>query len=142
MGLPFIGAMEGGVGMFVLYLVFAAVILGAGLIIAELCLDSEADRIALGVAVCILLYPRLMAYDFYTMPFGLAVAVRAFAHVRGLPAPLLSWVVPALCLVFALIGGQAGGRLLFGTYCLLLIALAITALAVRRAGNAVLLPSS
>ena len=127
MGLPFINAMEGAAGIFLLYLAFAAVILCAGLAIAELCLDSEGDRITLGIAVCILLYPRLMAYDFYTIPFGLAVAVQSFTRWRG----LLSWIVPALCMAFALVGGQMGGRLLFGTYCVLLMFLAVAALTAR-----------
>jgi hypothetical protein len=131
LGLPLVKSLTGVPEIAAAYAVFVGLVLGSGWILSEQCLTEAKDKFALGVSVCLMLYPRLMAYDEYTLPFGLAVAVSCFGHVGRFKALHLMRIIQPVCLLFAVIGGQAGGRLLFGLYCVLLIGLAGAALAMR-----------
>jgi hypothetical protein len=99
------------------YLVYAALLGAAALLLAQRLAGRE--RMALGVLVCLLLYPRLMDYDFFTAPFGLAVLARFFTSLAWFRAAL-----SALCLAAALLGGQMGGEMAY----LLAVALVFAAL--------------
>ncbi|MBV9758738.1 MAG: hypothetical protein JO047_16970 [Alphaproteobacteria bacterium] len=88
----------------------------------------------MGIATCLLLYPRLMGYDVFTLPFGLAVAVSCFQRLGRFEAQHLAWAVRAVCGVcglLSLIGGRLGEKLFFGFSCLLLFFLAATAVSAK-----------
>lgn len=123
-GLPFIERLTGTAWLLPAYLVFAVLVLGSGLLLAERFRLGGAERMALGVAVCVLLYPRLMAYDVMTLPFGLAVLAGCFRGAGRFRAGDLALVLQLACLIFGLIGGRAGGRLMFDLDCVLLLGLA------------------
>ena len=115
------------------YALFAAMVLSSGLILAECC-EDESDKLLLGIATCLLLYPRLMGYDVFTLPFGLAVAVSCFQRLGRFEAQHLAWAVRAVCGVcglLSLIGGRFGEKLFFGFSCLLLFFLAATAVSAK-----------
>lgn len=117
---PVLGG-SGIAGFCLLYLLYAAA-LGAAAVKLAPRLREEA-RIALGVLICLLLYPRLMDYDFYTAPFGLAVLAAGLAP--RLPARLGLF---GFCIAAAVVGGQMGGVLFY------LLALALLAAATLSPG--------
>jgi hypothetical protein len=131
LGLPYVSGVDQTGVLLALYCVFAAVLLSAGLIVATHCLEREEDRLALGIAVCVLLYPRLSFYDGYTLPFGLAAAVGCFERFGRFEARHLALLVQAAYLVCAPIGGRLGGRLVFDFDCILLLFLATMAIVAR-----------
>lgn len=102
---PYLGA-HGAAGFVLLYGLYAALLLAAaGSLLPRL--DGPA-RMALGVLTCLLLYPRLMDYDFYTAPFGLAVLASLLAAVPKFRAGLF-----LAGLTVAAVGGLAGGLLFY-----------------------------
>jgi len=94
-----------------LYAIFACLLLAAGWAASSRL--AVRDRLFVGVAVCILLNPRLMYYDHFTLPFGLAVLARNCATAAE---RLGGWVYATLCLgAVALVGfaGTRGGEVLY-----------------------------
>jgi hypothetical protein len=128
LGMPVIAKIANPVVLAVCYGIFAAVILSSGLILSELCVGEALDRLMLGVAVCLLLYPRPMGYDLLTLPFGLGVAVSCFDRVGKFEARHLARLLQVLCPILMAIGGRAGERMFFELYCVLLMALAVAAM--------------
>jgi hypothetical protein len=127
LGLPWVSSITWVPALAALYAVYAALVLGAGLALAHLRLTREMDRLALGIAVCLLLYPRLLGYDVYTLPVGMGVAVSTFRGIgRATPAHL-SLVLCVSMIVFTFIGGRAGGLAVIRTDVLLLLGLAAMA---------------
>lgn len=93
-------------GLILLYGLYAALLLAAAaLLLPRL---AGAERMALGVLICLLLYPRLMDYDFYTAPFGLAVLASLLAGVPKFRTGLF-----LACLAAAAVGGLTGGLLFY-----------------------------
>jgi hypothetical protein len=123
--LPFIERLADGPSLGLLYLAIAIALLGSALTASRNWLSDPADRLSLGISVCILLYPRIMDYDQYTLPFGLAalVAARLRAGVPG--ASALSALVLVGCLLGIVIGGRRGGECLFFVASFLIVALGI-----------------
>ncbi len=128
LGMPVIVDISDPTVLAACYGIFALVILGSGLVLAELCLDNATDRLMLGVSVCILLYPRPMGYDLLTLPFGLGVAVSCFGRFGEFYDHHLVRILQLVCPILMAIGGRAGERLFFGLFCVLLIALAAAAI--------------
>jgi hypothetical protein len=131
LGLPLIVNMESQPAIAACYASFAFIILASGLVISELCVESPSEKLLLGIATCLLLYPRLLGYDLFTLPFGLAVAVSCFGHIGSFQARHLARLIQIVCAVFTVVGGRAGERILFEFYCILLISLAIYAVSSR-----------
>ena len=113
------------------YALFVFIILSSGLIIAELCVKDPVEKLLLGITTCLLLYPRLLGYDLFTLPFGLAVAVSCFDRIGAFQARHLARLLQLVCAVLAIIGGRAGERMLFDFYCTLLVLLAIAAISTK-----------
>ncbi|HQT38447.1 MAG TPA: hypothetical protein PK231_03410 [Acidocella sp.] len=123
LGLPFVETIKSLSLLLFLYGIFVMVLLIAGLSISELCLENQAQKYQIGIAVCLLLYPRLMSYDLLTLPFGLAVAAGSFVKFKRFQASHLTYIIQFTCGILILIGGRAGERLLFDFYCLLVLGL-------------------
>lgn len=88
------------------YLVFAALILLAGLVIAEgLALDDDA-RALFGLSLGVLLIPRLMGPDFWLLGAGLIAMAGALSAVHAAHGRLLERALLAICVV-VLIGNMA-----------------------------------
>src|ERR1700722_9775477 len=106
------------------YAVFAALILGAGLVISTYSIRTDEERILLGISVCLLLYPRLMGYDMFTLPFGLAVIVSSFERVGPVSPVHLRRAITAVCvfcMILSLSGSRIGEKTMFIFSCLLLV---------------------
>ena len=135
LGLPGVSSITWLPELAVLYAGYAALIIGAGLILARR-LGSEADRLALGIAVCLLLYPRLRGYDLYTLPVGMGVALSTFRGIGRATPSHLAWAVGATMVIFTIIGGRAGNVFAVRADALLLLGLAAVALIDdRKAGD-------
>lgn len=132
LGLPWISSISWLPGLAMLYAVYAALMIGAGLALARLRLDSESDRLALGIAVCLLLYPRLRGYDLYTLPVGMGVAVATFRGFGRITVGHLAWAVGVTLVLFALIGGRMGTLMATTTDMVLLLGLAAVAVMERQ----------
>lgn len=92
----------------VVYLLYAALLFGAGLVIAETARLSAAQRVWLALAVGVLLLPRIMAYDLLLIGPGLLVASQAastFSSRVGERASALWLTACGLYLVSSLLGG-------------------------------------
>jgi len=96
-----------------LYAVYAALLLLCGLVLAQAAV-SPAERLMLGIAVCILLYPRIMPYDQFTLPLGMGL----LAQQGGKTTQHLSLAIGLACLAT---GGNIGGQILYLGSCALLI---------------------
>ncbi len=107
-----------------LYVPFAATLLLAGLAIIHHANLSAKDSVILGISVCLLLYPRLLDYDEYTLPFGLAVLAASFNQVRWPGTVWFRRILLSGCLTFALVGGFRGGVVLYWFSVFLLLILA------------------
>ncbi|MDE8349056.1 MAG: hypothetical protein POG74_06155 [Acidocella sp.] len=107
-----------------LYIPFAAAMLFAGLAIIRYAELSPESSIVLGISVCLLLYPRLLDYDEYTLPFGLAVIAMSFEKVKWPGRKWFRRIILGGCLTFALVGGLRGGIVLYWFSIFLLLALA------------------
>jgi hypothetical protein len=127
LGLPWVSSITWMPGLAALYAGYVALMIAAGLSLAHLRLSSEIDRLALGIAVCLLLYPRLRGYDLYTLPVGMGVAVSTFRGIGRATPVHLSWALVVAMLVFAIIGGRAGNVLAVRADALLLLSLAAVA---------------
>ncbi|HQT63945.1 MAG: hypothetical protein B7Z75_03815 [Acidocella sp. 20-57-95] len=110
---------------FIIYLPFALAILGAGLLVAHYGRLPPAERIMLGITICLLLYPRLLDYDQFTLPFGLAVLAECFSLVSWPGKIWFRRILLGGCATFAIAGGVRGGLILFWFSVLLLFTLAI-----------------
>lgn len=101
-----VGAPLGSLGVTLGYFAYAALLSLAGLVITEsLDLDDE-QRMLFGLALGVLLLPRLMSQDFWLLGPGLvtlAIVTAAHAPVAG------KWIERALlaCCIIALIGSLA-----------------------------------
>jgi hypothetical protein len=124
MGLPLINTLDDPALVAFFYIGFAMVIVASGVLIAETRLTDQRDRFALGISICVLLYPRLMAYDEYTLSFGLAAALCSCERIGLWRTKQLVPMLAPVCLIFAVTGGQLGGRLMFELMCLLLVGMA------------------
>jgi hypothetical protein len=114
-------------GLAALYVVYATLMIAAGLALAHLRLSREMDRLALGIAICLLLYPRLTGYDLYTLPVGMGVAVGTFRGLGRVTPAHLSWALCVSMLTATFIGGRAGS--LLATRIEVVLLLCLTALA-------------
>lgn len=117
-----------------IYPPYAAVMLLAGLAVIHHGKLSPRDSILVGITVCLLLYPRLLTYDEYTLPFGLAVLAASWANTATWPdAVWVRRIVLGACAAFAIAGGFRGGVVLYGFSVLMLLVLAVqlTALSTR-----------
>ncbi len=132
LGLPGVSSITWIPGLAALYAIYAALMIGAGLALARWRLEFEADRLALGIAVCLLLYPRLRGYDLYTLPAGMAVAVSTFRGFGRVTPKHLAWAVGVVMVVFAVIGGAAGTLMAIRADIVLLLGLAAVAAMERR----------
>ena len=106
------------------YAVFAALILGAGLVISTHSLRTDDERILLGISVCLLLYPRLMGYDMFTLPFGLAVVASSFERTGPVSPVHLRRAIATVCtfcMILSLAGSRTGEKAMFIFSCLLLV---------------------
>jgi hypothetical protein len=121
--LEFFG-IRGPLAEMVIYVPFALLVLGAGLLVAHYARLSGRDRIMLGITTCLLLYPRLLDYDEYTLPFGLAVLAGSFSLVSWPDKILFRRLLLGACAAFAIAGGVRGGLILFWFSVLLLFTLA------------------
>jgi hypothetical protein len=111
LGLPWVSSITWIPGLASLYAAYAALMIAAGLALAHLRLSCEMDRLALGIAICLLLYPRLTGYDLYTLPVGMGVAVGTFRGVGRVTHAHLSWALCVLMVTATFIGGRAGSLL-------------------------------
>jgi hypothetical protein len=128
LSLPWVSSITWVPGLAALYAIYAVLMIGAGLALAHFRLKSAADRLALGITVCLLLYPRLRGYDLYTLPVGMGVAVATFRGI-GPATPLhLSWVIGVAMITFTFIGGEAGSLMAVRADVLLLLGLAAVAI--------------
>ena len=107
-----------------LYVPFAAVMLLAGLAVIHHADLSAKESVLLGISICLLLYPRLLDYDEYTLPFGLAVLAASFDLVRWPGGIWFRRILLGGCLIFALVGGFRGGVILYWFSVILLLTLA------------------
>jgi hypothetical protein len=98
--------------IYLLYAAYAVLLLLCGLVLAQS--SSPAQRLMLGIAVCILLYPRLMPYDQFTLPIGMGL----LAQQGGKTTQRLCLGIGLACLVT---GGNMGGQVLYIGSCVLLI---------------------
>ncbi len=131
MGLPGINTLGDPKLLTILYVGFAALIVLSGLMIAETCLTDQRARFALGISVCVLLYPRLMAYDEYTLPFGMAMALGSCERIGRWPCRRVVAMLAPVSLILAVTGGELGGRLMFDVVCMLLVGMAGTLMVER-----------
>ena len=127
LGLPWVSSITWIPGLAALYVVYAALMIAAGLALAHLRLSREMDRLALGIAICLLLYPRLTGYDLYTLPVGMGVAVGTFRGLGRVTPAHLSWALCVSMLTATFIGGRAGS--LLATRIEVVLLLCLTALA-------------
>jgi len=132
-GLPFIAQISSPPALGGIYLIFAAALGSAALAVSHLWLSDPIDRVSFGVSVCILLYPRLMDYDQYTLPFGLAALLQGWLLVRGESARMPLRLVQLGCLLAMILGGRLGGEWLFVMSSLLILSLGISAWRTREA---------
>jgi hypothetical protein len=91
-----------------IYLAYAAILFGAGLIIAETGRLSREARLWLGAVVGVLLIPRLSAYDLLVLGPGLLAAQSAAATVSPKVGRYLSinWrLASAIAFAAAIFGG-------------------------------------
>ena len=106
------------------YAVFAVLILGAGLVTLAYSTHTDEERILLGISVCLLLYPRLMGYDMFTLPFGLTVIASSFERIGPVsPVHLRRSIttVCVFCMILSLVGSRIGEKAMFIFSCLLLV---------------------
>jgi hypothetical protein len=134
LGFPGVREIGNVPAMAALYAIFACALLGAGARIgASLGADAR-SRLFVGLAVCVLLNPRLMAYDHLTLPFGMAVIARNCAALTGRWRP---GFYAGLALVVALVVGFGGkgDEILFAACVALTLSLAmgLTSGAIRHA---------
>jgi hypothetical protein len=109
----------------IIYVPYALLILAAGLAVTQYGRLTPRDSMMLGIMVCLLLYPRMLDYDEYTLPFGLAVLTASFRHVPWPNKVLFRRIVLGGCAAFLLTGGFRGGLMLYGFSVLLLLTLAV-----------------
>jgi hypothetical protein len=91
--------------IYALYAAYAALLLLCGIAIART-IDSRTERLILGIAVCILLYPRLMPYEQLTLPLGMGLLARNTSKT-------VQHLILALGFACLASGGNAGGQLLY-----------------------------
>jgi hypothetical protein len=101
------------VGELALYVPFVAVLFAAALTVRHGCRLSPRDSALFGIAICLLAYPRLLDYDEYTLPFGLAVLAAPFARAELFSRRNFQLLFLAGCLTFTAFGGIRGGVILF-----------------------------
>jgi hypothetical protein len=92
----------------VVYLVYAALLFGAGLAIVETGRLNAAQRVWLALTIGVLLLPRIMAYDLLLIGPGLLVASQAASRVSrrvGERASALWLAACGIYLVSSLLGG-------------------------------------
>lgn len=114
-----------------IYPLYAVTILLAGLAVIHCGKLAPREGILVGITVCLLLYPRLLDYDEYTLPFGLAVLAGLWAETATWPeAAWVRRIVLGACATFTIAGGFRGGLVLYGfsVVMLLLLAAQLTAL--------------
>jgi hypothetical protein len=131
--LPLVDQVSDGRALGLIYLIFAATLGSAALAMAQLWLRDPVERVSFGITVCILLYPRIMSYDHFTLPFGIATALAAWLRMRPVGTHALLRVVQLGCLVSMLCGGRPGGLLLLLFAVGMIGYFGITALRMRRA---------
>ncbi len=91
--------------IYLLYAAYAALLLACGLTIAKTT-NAPTQRLILGIAVCILLYPRLMPYEQLTLPLGMGL----LAQNTSKPVQHLTLLLGLACLAT---GGNTGGQILY-----------------------------
>jgi hypothetical protein len=106
----------------------AALILLAARLVCDRCRLPPRPRALLGVSACLLVYPRLLDYDQYTLPFGLAVLAACLPRIGLLPESKFLPLFWGSCLLCAAIGGVRGGTILYVLSLVLLAAVALGAL--------------
>ena len=118
--LPWLAAfsIDGDAARLALYGLYSGLLLTAG-VLASRRLGDPRERLYLGLAVCILLNPRLMYYDHFTLPFGMAAVASACASGR-FERPVHALLCLVGVAVIALAGTRGGETLLVG--CLALLA--------------------
>lgn len=99
--------------VYALYAAYAAFLLLCGLKTAHTA-SSPAEKLIIGTAVCILLYPRLMPYEQMTLPIGMGL----LAQGSGPAVQRLTYATGLICLAT---GGNTGGQIFyFGSLALLI----------------------
>jgi hypothetical protein len=116
-----------------LYVLFVALISACGMVVAETCIKPLEQRLIFGIAVCLLLYPRLMDYDQFTLPLGLGILSATLIRTGSFTSAQLRRITYCIGLVCCLLGGHLGGRVLFVCCCLLLMRTAAAAWRTQRA---------
>jgi hypothetical protein len=96
-----------------LYIAYAGFLLLCGLSLAQTT-ASPTDRLMLGIAVCILLYPRLMPYDQLTLPLGMGLLTQN----AGKTTQHLTLALGLACLAT---GGNTAGQILYLGCCAVLL---------------------
>jgi hypothetical protein len=130
-----------GLGM--AWAAFAALLVGASLIIAEKGDVSRRGRIWLGLTVATLLNPRLMSEDLFLLGPGLVVAAEALGAAAGpITTRGLNGFYGAVCCLTALLtlaGGRLGQQLAIAAFVIALLViggvLSVRAWRPRRGGD-------
>ena len=119
-----LGGDPGTMGVMILYLLFAGLLIGAGLAIAETGRLRALERVWLGLTIANLLNPRLMPYDVLLLGPGMVVAVASVRDFSPRLARGLSGLLLGACLVVlvtTLLGGRLGQKLGFLSFAATLI---------------------
>ncbi len=124
LGLPGMAKKADPHAMIVLYGVFASLLVGAGLWLREWLPENQRDRLYLGIAICVLINPRMMAYDAYILPFGMAVVAQLAARSFTQYSSHFYAGLAILWFVVASSGWIRGGETLFVACCAMILALA------------------
>jgi hypothetical protein len=121
------GGSPGAAGTMILYVVFAGLLAGAGIVIAEAARLPARDRIWLGLTVANLLNPRLMPYDVLLLGPGMVVAVASLRDWSPRLARHLWHFLVGACvgvLLMTLLGGRIGQKIGFLAFAATLIVIA------------------
>lgn len=96
-----------------IFVPFAAALVFAGLVIKKYSNLTEIESVMIGISICLLLSPRLLDYDEYTLPFGLAILLNSFRLVPWPDATVSKRLMIAVWAAILLTGGFRGGIILY-----------------------------
>lgn len=133
-GLPLIDQLNQGWALGLIYLIFAALLGFAALLAAQTWLRDPAARIGFGVSVCVLLCPRVMDYDQYTLPIGIAAMLAACLPCIERSRAVMRAVLLG-GLLSMILGGRRGGECLFFVASALFVTLGVMAVRARLASG-------
>ena len=133
-GLPLIDQLNDNSVLGLVYLIFIGLLGSASLLVAQTWLRDPVTRISFGVSVCVLLCPRVMDYDQYTLPIGIAGMLAACLPLIARRTAVWRLVLFG-GLLSMILGGRRGGECLFFVVSALIVALGVMALRARLANG-------